>query len=322
MQGEAGPLICTWQYLCVLLYKLLHLIKKVEAPVRSPGPSPRGGAINRLALIVSLCCSSLFFQACGGSSSNGGGGGGPATHLLLSSSTTATVGTAFNVTVTALDASNNTVTTYSGTVHFTSTDVQAMLPSDVILTNGTKSFSVTLKTAGNQTITATDTVHPSITGTSSSISVTVTVSVSSSSASVLIGNTQQLTATVTGTSHTAVTWSVNGVPGGNSTLGTISSAGLYTAPQDLPNPASVTIQATTSEANSPASGSIVLLIISDISVNVATNPPGMGNVFPGRCHTHQCRTPRPQSQLGGQRCGQWEFRAGNVYGYRSRHSLV
>src|SRR5215472_2610347 len=171
MQGEAGPLICTWQYLCVLLYKLLHLIKKVEAPVRSPGPSPRGGAINRLALIVSLCCSSLFFQACGGSSSNGGGGGGPATHLLLSSSTTATVGTAFNVTVTALDASNNTVTTYSGTVHFTSTDVQAMLPSDVTLTNGTKSFSVTLKTAGNQTITATDTVHPSITGTSSSISV-------------------------------------------------------------------------------------------------------------------------------------------------------
>ena len=103
--------------------------------------------------------------------------------------------------------------------------------------------------------------------------------VSSSSSSVLLGNTQQLTATVTGTSNTAVTWSVNGVPGGNSTAGTISGAGLYTAPKDLPNPATVTIQAT-SEANSSASGSVVLTITSDIGVTVATNPPGMLSVFP------------------------------------------
>lgn len=108
----------------------------------------------------------------------------------------------------------------------------------------------------------------------------VTVMVSSSSSSALLGNTQQLTATVTGTSNTAVTWSVNGVPGGNSTAGTISSAGLYTAPQDLPNPATVKIQAT-SEANSSASDSVVLTISSDIGVTVATNPPGMSSVFPG-----------------------------------------
>ena len=35
-----GPLICTWQYLYVLLYKLLDLIKKVEAPVVLPDPVP------------------------------------------------------------------------------------------------------------------------------------------------------------------------------------------------------------------------------------------------------------------------------------------
>jgi parallel beta-helix repeat protein len=104
--------------------------------------------------------------------------------------------------------------------------------------------------------------------------------VSSSSSSVLLGNTQQLTATVTGTSNTAVTWSVNGVSGGNSTVGTISSTGLYTAPQDLPNPASVTIQAT-SQANSSASGNAPLTITSDIGVTVATNPSGMLSVFPG-----------------------------------------
>jgi hypothetical protein len=72
----------------------------------------------------------------------------------------------------------------------------------------------------------------------------VTVIVSSSSSSVLLGNTQQFTATVTGTSNTAVSWSVNGISGGNSTVGTISSTGLYTAPQVLPDPATVTIQAT------------------------------------------------------------------------------
>jgi hypothetical protein len=96
----------------------------------------------------------------------------------------------------------------------------------------------------------------------------------------LLGSTQQFTATVKGTSNTAVTWSVNGVSGGNSTVGTISSTGLYTAPQDLPNPAIVTIQAT-SQASSSVSGSAPLTITSDIGVTVATNPSGMSSVFPG-----------------------------------------
>ena len=44
----------------------------------------------------------------------------------------------------------------------------------------------------------------------------------------------QFTATVTGTSDTAVTWSVNGVTSGNAALGTIGSTGLYTAPASVP----------------------------------------------------------------------------------------
>ena len=108
----------------------------------------------------------------------------------------------------------------------------------------------------------------------------VTVTVSASSSSVLLGNTQQFTATVMGISNTEVTWSVNGASGGNSTVGTISSAGLYTAPQDLPNPSNVTIKAT-SQANSSASANTVLTITSDITVTVATNPSAMSSVFPG-----------------------------------------
>ncbi|MDQ9782782.1 hypothetical protein RF094_08745, partial [Serratia marcescens] len=81
---------------------------------------------------------------------------GPATHFTVSIPANGTAGTAGSVTVTALDAGNNIVTGYSGTVHFTSTDGQAVLPADVTLTNGVGTFSETLDTAGSQTITATD----------------------------------------------------------------------------------------------------------------------------------------------------------------------
>jgi hypothetical protein len=108
----------------------------------------------------------------------------------------------------------------------------------------------------------------------------VTVNVLSSSSSVLLGNTQQLTVTVMGTSNTTVTWSVNGVAGGNSTVGTITNAGLYTAPADLPSPATVTISAT-SQANTSASGTISLKITSDIALSVSTVPAGIQSVSAG-----------------------------------------
>ena len=96
---------------------------------------------------------------------------GSATHFSVPAPTAVTTAVAFNFTVTALDAANNTVVGYGGTVHFTSSDVQAALPANAMLTNGTGTFSATLKTMGSQTIKATDTVAASITGTSNSIDV-------------------------------------------------------------------------------------------------------------------------------------------------------
>jgi len=93
------------------------------------------------------------------------------THFSVKTFPTARAGTPFNLTVTALDASNNTATTYSGTVHFTSSDPMAVLPANSTLTNGTGTFSATLNTVGLKTITATDTVTASITGTSRAINV-------------------------------------------------------------------------------------------------------------------------------------------------------
>src|SRR5262249_19532829 len=57
-----------------------------------------------------------------------------------------------------------------------------------------------------------------------------TVTVSPVQASATPGQTEQFTASISGVVSTAVTWAVDGVTGGNSTVGTISSGGLYTAP--------------------------------------------------------------------------------------------
>ncbi len=64
-----------------------------------------------------------------------------------------------NVTVKADDAYGNVATDYTGRVHFTSSDLLAVLPSDATLTEGTGTFPVTLKTAGSQSVTATDTLN-------------------------------------------------------------------------------------------------------------------------------------------------------------------
>src|SRR5207244_139238 len=55
--------------------------------------------------------------------------------------------------------------------HFTSSDGQAALPANSTLTGGTGTFSATLKTAGTQSLTATDSVTSSITGTETGITV-------------------------------------------------------------------------------------------------------------------------------------------------------
>jgi hypothetical protein len=103
-----------------------------------------------------------------------------ATHFSVSTSATATAGTALSVTVTALDPFNNTATSYTGTVHFTSSDPQAVLPPDFPFgagDNGVHTFagSVTLETPGNQTVTASDTKTASITGTSGPVAVSLVV---------------------------------------------------------------------------------------------------------------------------------------------------
>ncbi len=58
----------------------------------------------------------------------------------------------------------------------------------------------------------------------------VTVSVKPARAPLTLTQSQQFKATVSNTTNTAVVWAVDGITGGNSTVGTISSAGLYHSP--------------------------------------------------------------------------------------------
>jgi hypothetical protein len=85
------------------------------------------------------------------------------------------------------------------------------------------------------------------------------VTVSPATANVQEGANQQFTATVTGTTSTAVTWQVNGVTGGTAATGLINSNGLYTAPVVIPSPASITITAV-SQSNSGISGNSIVTI--------------------------------------------------------------
>lgn len=123
--------------------------------------------MKKFSLFLFLASSLSLLDSCGG----GGTTTTPATHFSVSTPANIPTGMPFNFTVNAVDASNQTVTSYSGTVHFTSTDPHALLPADSTLVSGTNVSSATLTTAGSQMITATDKSTSSITGSSNSINV-------------------------------------------------------------------------------------------------------------------------------------------------------
>jgi len=79
-----------------------------------------------------------------------------------------------------------------------------------------------------------------------------------SGGSLPIATSRQLTAYVPLSPNT-VTWSVNDVAGGNTTFGTVSATGLYTAPAVVPTAGNVVVTAT-STAYPAKSGSITLAI--------------------------------------------------------------
>lgn len=91
-----------------------------------------------------------------------------ATHFYVLTERDVYTGTVTKVAVAALDASNNLVKGYTGTVSLTSTDAGATLSESYAFTSsdrGVHVFEITPSTTGEQTITATDTNDATVVGT-------------------------------------------------------------------------------------------------------------------------------------------------------------
>lgn len=129
----------------------------------------------------------------------------------------------------------------------------------------------TAPTTQTVTITAASTANPSKTATAViTVPQAVTLSLSPSTVSLTPSGTQQFTAAVSGTSKTAVTWSIRPA------VGTISAAGLYAAPSTI----------LTSQTSVPQVVSVTAISGADPSVSASSTvslvPPVSVTVSPGR----------------------------------------
>ena len=168
---------------------------------------------------------------------------GFATHIVVSNGASQVAGNDFSVTVTAKDAYGNTATGYAGMVKFTSSDNQAVLPSNYAFQAsdaGVHSFNVTLETKGSQSITATDTANSAITGFQTGITVAHAATASSvilspAASSVTAGLSKTYSATAFdayGNSWdvtSSTTWSISSDSGSswNSNIYTSATAGSW-----------------------------------------------------------------------------------------------
>ena len=115
------------------------------------------------------------------------------------------------------------------------------------------------------TVQATSVANSTAVGTATVTLTPVAVTVTPPTGSLTANLTLQLSATVTGSSNTAVTWSIL-----NSGPGTVSASGLYTAPASIAAQQTVTVQATSAaDATKTATATITLIP----TVAIAVTPP-------------------------------------------------
>ena len=188
---------------------------------------------------LTLCC--IGFGVAGTIGLVGCGGGSapapPATFTLSAAPASASVGQGGIATTTITVTGQNG---FSGSVSLSASG----LPSGVTAAfnpTSTSTTSVLTLTASNSAPTGSAAV--SVIGTSGALAPTTPISLTVAAPSLTVTlspvraavaattQTQQFTPSVTGNlGNNTVTWSVDSIPGGNTTIGTISSGGLYTPP--------------------------------------------------------------------------------------------
>ncbi len=175
---------------------------------------------------------------------------GTGASASVSASVSGSTNTAVTWTVDGVTGGNSTVGTLSGT----GTTVTYTAPA----------------TAGSHTIKATSSANTASSATVgvSVVAPAVTVSASPSSLSLLVSASGTVSATVSGTTNTAVSWSVDGVVGGNSTVGVVSGTGstaTYTAPATA---GSHTLKATIA-ANPASSATVAVSVTAPVAISLS-----------------------------------------------------
>jgi serine protease len=217
-------------------------------------------------------------QTCGAGMARAPGAVKAALRPIAAIAVTSTVSAGQNVTLSAMDsaaACGHTIASYSWSVVGSSTTAiqGANSPSATVVapSSGSVTVQVTVTDDAGLTDTAQVVIGPTAASTTAPASANngtcpaaanpVMVSVSPSSVSLITGAVQAFTASLTNTANMAVTWQVNGIVGGNATVGTITSAGLYTAPASVSSTMAVTVTAV-SAADSARSGSAQVTVAS------------------------------------------------------------
>ena len=106
-----------------------------------------------------------------------------------------------------------------------------------------------------------------------------TLSISPSAASVFLGATQQFQAAMDGSAQANVAWQVNGIAGGNTTVGAISLSGVYTAPVILPSSTNIMITAIEGTVIATAAVTLEDNVSLSISPSAASVPDGGSQLF-------------------------------------------
>jgi len=189
----------------------------------------------------------------------------PVSVAINPTSATLVTGQTQPFTATVLNTSNTAVTwSVDGVVNGNAT--VGMVSTSGSYTAGTAT--------GNHNVVATS-VADSTKSATAVVTVTapaaVSVTIAPLSPTLATGQTQQFTATVLNTSNTAVTWSVDGVVNGNTTVGTVSTSGFYTAGTATGTHNVVA----TSVADSTKSATAVVTVSVPVACSPASAPPSL-----------------------------------------------
>ncbi len=243
----------------------------MRGPLRSGLPC-RGSQIVCSALVL---VSALFLAGCIATKSSNGGGVNQQTTVSVSPATaTVSGGSTTTFTATVTGPSETAVTWSVNGVQNGNSALGTLTPGANSSGTTTAVYTAPATVPNPPTISITAAaVANGTTSTPSTVTITpsqVAVTVTPATANLNAGGQQQFTAKVTGASNTTVGWYVGGSLGGNSTVGTISTTGLYTAPSNLTQNATATITAQ-SQADTTKQGTATVNI-TGIAVTISPVP--------------------------------------------------